>query len=94
MIVVPYIREILGGIIFFKNKKKPLAHLAHPFFKLKVLVLLTNSCAKPFGTVGTNDDFIDFFAYMPWHTSLLDARGKFLFQKNLYRGKNSPYIEI
>tara|TARA_B100001939_G_scaffold145511_1_gene126090 strand:+ start:555 stop:839 length:285 start_codon:yes stop_codon:yes gene_type:complete len=94
LIVVPYIREILGGIIFFKNKKNLVAHLAHPFFELKVLVLLTNSCAKPFGTVGTNGDFIDFFAYMPWHTSLLDARGKFLFQKNLYRGKNSPYIEI
>jgi len=53
LIVVPYIREILGGIIFFKNKKNLVAHLAHPFFKLKVLVLLTNSCAKPFGTVGT-----------------------------------------
>ena len=45
-----------------------MAHLAHPFFELKVLVLLNNSCAKPFGTLGTNGDFIDFFALLPWHT--------------------------
>jgi len=45
-----------------------MAHLAHPVFDLLSLVLLTNSCAKPFGTLGTNGDFIDFFALLPWHT--------------------------
>jgi len=68
-----------------------MAHLAHPFFKLKVLVLLNNSCAKPFGTLGTNGDFIDFFDFYRGTVPYLARETFFSFEKTLFALKSPLY---
>ena len=68
-------------MFFFRHKKKPLAHLAHPVFGLEVLVLANNSVPRPLAQLGTNGLFTSFFAVLPWHSLLLGARDLFIFRK-------------
>jgi len=75
------ISGIFAPMIFFRHKKKPLAHLAHPVFGLEVLVLANNSVPRPLAQLGTNGVFTSFLAHLPWHSMLLGARGFFYFQK-------------
>jgi|TARA_R110002012_G_scaffold32526_1_gene95919 hypothetical protein len=55
-----------------------MAHLAHPVFSLLSLVSLTNSCATPFGTLGT-------LPYLARETFLSFEKTLFALKSPLYR---------